>query len=635
MKCFIILALIFLSRLSISNAQNTALCTSADPFCSGVVYNFPMNINTSSELGPNYACLCSQPNPIWYFARIGQSGDITINIQSPIGNDVDFVCWGPYSNPVFPCLNQLTSACTGCASGGCPNNTSNPTFYPSGNVVDCSYDPSYNETVHINNTIAGEYYMLVITNYSNQPGDITFSQVNLGLPGAGTTDCSFIQNHYLDGTVYWDVNENNIKDATEQGIQGAIVYINGCFGAMTQNDGSYTLYTCDTNDVILISLPSSFLVNTVIPYQYQISSSQSVYDFAVTLLPNPELSVNLAHYGPVTVNSNSYYLIDIDNMGGDFATGTYQLLLDSGLTFLSSSISYTSVSGNLYEWVFTDLPPLGSLGNTINVISDSMLANHTILTSSAYVQTGSVESFYTNNADTTSYEVLVSYDPNYIESCPKDTLNQAFVSNSEFIEYTIHFQNTGSAPANRVRILNQLSQNLIKTSFEILESSHPYSMIYNQNGSLEFLFNDINLPDSSASEAGSHGFVKYRIRCTPNLQSGEHIYNTADIYFDFNLPVITNTNDNLLYDGHVRVSATERNKILIYPVPSGDYVNVLYPDVSSGYILEVCTPGGTTVTKSFYTTAKAVINVTGYEKGLYIIKINDGEKIMYGKVVVN
>ncbi len=48
------------------------------------------------------------------------------------------------------------------------------------------------------------------------------------------------------------------------------------------------------------------------------------------------------------------------------------------------------------------------------------------------------------------------------------------------------------------------------------------------------------LPDSNINEVNSHGFVKYAIRQKANNPDGDVIRNRAGIYFDFNLPVITN-----------------------------------------------------------------------------------------------
>ncbi|PKP17543.1 MAG: hypothetical protein CVU05_15365, partial [Bacteroidetes bacterium HGW-Bacteroidetes-21] len=154
-----------------------------------------MNTNTTAESGPDYGCLYSQPNPYWYYMLIDQSGDITIYMNSPTGNDIDFVAWGPFSSPTAPCTAQLTNNCSSC-----PNNTSDPNFYPSGNTIDCSYDPAYEETIHISNAVSGQYYLLCITNYSNSAGDITFNQTDFGQPGAGSTNCAIVYCNLTDLT---------------------------------------------------------------------------------------------------------------------------------------------------------------------------------------------------------------------------------------------------------------------------------------------------------------------------------------------------------------------------------------------------------------------------------------------------
>lgn len=163
-------------------AQSSS-CNSAEPFCTGTTYNFPMSTSTVAETGPDYACLYTQPNPVWYFMLVSSPGDIIIGISSPEGNDVDFIAWGPFTSPTGACTAGLTSNCTSC-----PNNTDDPTFYPSGNTVDCSYDAASSEVCHITNAIVGQYYMLCITNYEDVPGTLNFSQIG----GTGATNCNIV-----------------------------------------------------------------------------------------------------------------------------------------------------------------------------------------------------------------------------------------------------------------------------------------------------------------------------------------------------------------------------------------------------------------------------------------------------------
>lgn len=172
---------------SVLETENDS-CHNSAPFCTGTIYSFAAGVNSGNgQSGPNYGCLGSTPNPVWYHMRIDQPGDITIRMVGKRTNgsslDIDFALWGPYEDPVTPCVSQLTANCTSC-----PNNTQNPNFYPSGNLHDCSYDGSSVEHAHIVDGQTGQYYIMIITNYANAPGNITFSQT----AGDGTTDCTIL-----------------------------------------------------------------------------------------------------------------------------------------------------------------------------------------------------------------------------------------------------------------------------------------------------------------------------------------------------------------------------------------------------------------------------------------------------------
>jgi len=142
-------------------------CATADPFCTGVGYTFPASTSTTSQTGPAYGCLSTQPNPAWYYMQVATSGTITIDIAGTGGFDVDFICWGPFTSPTAPCGAGLTS----------------------GSIIDCSYSSSATETCTVNNAVAGQFYMLLITNFSGQPQNITFgSDPN----STGSTNCGIV-----------------------------------------------------------------------------------------------------------------------------------------------------------------------------------------------------------------------------------------------------------------------------------------------------------------------------------------------------------------------------------------------------------------------------------------------------------
>ena len=152
----------------IRSRQNNT-CANADPFCTdNGLYEFPAGVNAGSgESGPYYDCLSTTPNPAWYYMRILNPGNIDIYMYSTPSVDIDFCCWGPFTDPTSPCPNGLTS----------------------NKVVSCSYAAAHTEHCLIPSSAqTGQYYILVITNYSNQQTNISFSKV----AGTGTTDCGIL-----------------------------------------------------------------------------------------------------------------------------------------------------------------------------------------------------------------------------------------------------------------------------------------------------------------------------------------------------------------------------------------------------------------------------------------------------------
>lgn len=166
-----------------------SLCSGADPFCTGTTYNFPNVVDApDAEVGPDYGCLGTQPNPVWYFLKIATSGPLTINIASSCG-DVDYAAWGPFATLTCDPANLTTSGNFMYEDIGASTEWEVDAFLlPSGNMIDCSYDISATEVLTIPNAIIGQYYLVMITNYANCSGNITFNQTS----GTGATDCSIM-----------------------------------------------------------------------------------------------------------------------------------------------------------------------------------------------------------------------------------------------------------------------------------------------------------------------------------------------------------------------------------------------------------------------------------------------------------
>jgi uncharacterized repeat protein (TIGR01451 family) len=137
-------------------------------------------------------------------------------------------------------------------------------------------------------------------------------------------------------------------------------------------------------------------------------------------------------------------------------------------------------------------------------------------------------------------EVIGSFDPNQKTAVPSGSGASHLLSANQAIQYTIDFQNTGTDTAFRVQLRDLLDHNLDISTFKPGFASHPYTWEIRGN-LLEVLFYPIALPDSNVNEPASHGFFSFEIDQKHDLSDGSAIENTANIIFDFNPPIVTNT----------------------------------------------------------------------------------------------
>ncbi|RYY47456.1 MAG: T9SS type B sorting domain-containing protein [Chitinophagaceae bacterium] len=173
--------------------KGKSTCETAEPFC--VSETTPMIFPNSTQVASagQIACLFGTPNPTYYYLQVQSSGNLVFNIRQSTdpnnfpaagapGLDVDFVAWGPFDSPES-CDEIVFGPCN--PTSACVNNTNPNSSYPFGNVVDCSYDAAVTENFYIDNAVAGQYYLLLLTNFSQQPGYIRLSQANSGEPNSG------------------------------------------------------------------------------------------------------------------------------------------------------------------------------------------------------------------------------------------------------------------------------------------------------------------------------------------------------------------------------------------------------------------------------------------------------------------
>ncbi len=141
------------------------------------------------------------------------------------------------------------------------------------------------------------------------------------------------------------------------------------------------------------------------------------------------------------------------------------------------------------------------------------------------------------------YEIIqCSFDPNSISVLPEGYTENHFVLAGDTLQYIINFQNTGNFPAQNVILIDSLDWSKFDiNSIEILASSHDYYEIVNEDGAVQFVFENIQLADSTSNEEESHGYITFKLATLASLQEGEQISNTGYIQFDNNDLIVTNT----------------------------------------------------------------------------------------------
>lgn len=133
-----------------------------------------------------------------------------------------------------------------------------------------------------------------------------------------------------------------------------------------------------------------------------------------------------------------------------------------------------------------------------------------------------------------------SFDPNDKQAFPEGYGQSHSIIPETTLEYQIRFQNTGTDTAFTVVIHDTLSPFLNPETLEIGTASHDFDWKL-EDRLLLFNFADILLPDSTTNEPGSHGFVQFKIKPYSDTPLKTVISNQAEIYFDFNEPVVTPT----------------------------------------------------------------------------------------------
>jgi uncharacterized repeat protein (TIGR01451 family) len=247
-------------------------------------------------------------------------------------------------------------------------------------------------------------------------------------------------------------------------------------------------------------------------------------------------------------------------------------------------------------------------------------------------------------------ENIGSFDPNDKQGLPKGLDTEHFIYPNTDIEYMIRFQNTGTDTAFAVVIKDTLTSLLDVNSIRPGASSHAYTFDIMGENVLKFSFADIMLPDSNVNEELSHGFVKFTAKHRADIQLGSVIRNAAAIYFDFNVPVITNETWHTVDTGFVEkttisIKSTQKSTVLgleIYPNPIHNRAWMVLPsevtaanNLSRNLQIRMVNVQGNLVFEQRFSGEKLLFERKGLAEGVYFLELLDGNEVKaVGKILI-
>jgi len=250
---------------------------------------------------------------------------------------------------------------------------------------------------------------------------------------------------------------------------------------------------------------------------------------------------------------------------------------------------------------------------------------------------GDSDPFFDKDCRVTS----AAYDPNDKQGFPNGYGNEHYIRPNQDIEFLIRFQNTGTDTAFTVIVKDEISALLDLTSVKVGASSHPMEWKISEGNTLEFIFNNIMLPDSNINEVASHGFIEFKISQQPDLAEETVINNKAEIYFDFNPPIITNETYHTIGLNFITVSTqnpiSNAANILVHPNPfQHQAIFELEKIETSDGLFELFDISGRLAWQQKFSGKQFELKRNDFKSGMYFYKISDnGININSGKIIVD
>ena len=191
-----------------------------------------------------------------------------------------------------------------------------------------------------------------------------------------------------------------------------------------------------------------------------------------------------------------------------------------------------------------------------------------------------------------------------------------------YVHYLIRFENTGTFAAENVVIKDMIDLSKFDISTMIPTSaSHSFVTKISEGNKVEFIFENINLP---FDDANNDGYIAFKIKTKPTLVVNDTFTNEANIYFDYNFPIVTNKATSTF-----KTLGTQdfefSNYFTLYPNPAKSDLNISSKESIEVKSISVYNTLGQSVLVVTNADKVSKIDVSSLTAGNYFIKINSNK----------
>ncbi|WCO01376.1 T9SS type A sorting domain-containing protein [Psychroserpens ponticola] len=398
-------------------------------------------------------------------------------------------------------------------------------------------------------------------------------------------------------------------------------------------NGSHTITPILENPSYFTVTPSSLTVD------FPTDASPFMQDFCIT--PNGtfnDLEITIIPLGVARSGFDANYKIIYKNKGNTSLSGDINFnFQDDLMNFILATPTENSQSPNTLTWTFNDLTPFEireiELTLNLNTPMDPVPLNDgDVLSFICSINFSETDETPDDNTFELQQTVVNSYDPN-----DKTCLEGAFITPEmvgDYVHYMIRFENTGSAEAVNIVVKDDIDRTKYDLSSLVpITASHDYVARIKDNAVfhyVEFIFENINLP---FDDANNDGYIVFKIRTLDTLVLNDTFENDAEIYFDFNFPIITNNEQTTIATLSTEDFELANNSISLYPNPTTNHLTleskqaikqITIYDISGRLINEVAVIG---------TKTELTISTEMLSTGTYFVNIKTETSEVVKKII--